>query len=173
MNTFFLRFPCAATAKLLIHCGANVNAMDNERNTPLHIIVQYEKPISHFMTLHSIILDLIEAGAHMDIVNSQGKTPFDAATTGNKFVSMPLYLICFKESFIQEPNNLIHMRNILIFILQQFLGVAEMILRTQTKLSLKCMAAKAVKTYNLSYNGNVPRSLESFIELHGPGLNQG
>lgn len=51
-------------------------------------------------------------------------------------------------------------------------GVAKIILRTQTKLSLTCMAAKAIKTYNLPYRGNVPRSLESFIELHGPGLNQ-
>lgn len=78
-----IRFPCAATAKLLIRCGANVNAMDSQRNTPLHIIVQYEKPISDFMTLHAIILDLVKAGAHMDTVNSQGKTPFNAATTGN------------------------------------------------------------------------------------------
>ncbi|XP_024939471.1 protein fem-1 homolog B isoform X2 [Cephus cinctus] len=127
------KFPCAATAKLLIQCGADVNAMDSKRNTPLHVIVGYHKPISDFMTLHSIIMDLIEAGAHMDTVNSRGKTPFNAATT----------------------------------------GIAEIILRTQTKLSLKCMAAKAVKTYNLSYCGNVPRTLESFIELHGPGLNQG
>ncbi|XP_012285319.1 protein fem-1 homolog B isoform X2 [Orussus abietinus] len=126
------KFPCAATAKLLIQCGADVNAMDNERNTPLHIIVSYQKSISDFLTLHTIVIELINAGAHMDIVNSQGKTPYDAATT----------------------------------------GVAEIILRTQTKLSLKCMAAKVVKTYNLSYVGTVPRSLESFIELHGPGLNQ-
>lgn len=35
------------------------------------------------------------------------------------------------------------------------------------------MAAKAINAYNLSYCGNVPRSLESFIELHGPGSNQG
>ncbi|XP_063980650.1 protein fem-1 homolog B isoform X2 [Diachasmimorpha longicaudata] len=127
------KFPCSATAQLLINCGADVNAMDNERNTPLHVIVTYQKPISDFMTLHSIVLELVDAGAHMDIVNSQGKTPYDAATT----------------------------------------GVAEILLRTQTKLSLQCMAAKAVKTYNLSYSGNVPRSLESFIELHGPGLHQG
>ncbi|XP_026673893.1 protein fem-1 homolog B isoform X2 [Ceratina calcarata] len=127
------KFPCAATAKLLIHCGADVNAMDSNRNTPLHVIVGYREPISDFMTLYTIIMELIEAGAHMDTVNSSGKTPYDAVTT----------------------------------------GVAEIILRTQTKLSLKCMAAKAVKTYNLSYCGNVPRSLESFIELHGPGLNQG
>ncbi|XP_043482021.1 protein fem-1 homolog B-like isoform X1 [Leptopilina heterotoma] len=127
------KFPCASTALLLIQCGADVNAMDGERNTPLHVIVNYEKPISDFLTLHAIIMALIEAGAHMDTVNSQGKTPYDAATT----------------------------------------GVAEIILRTQTKLSLKCMAAKVVKTYNLSYCGTVPQSLESFIELHGSGLNQG
>lgn len=127
------KFPCSATSKLLIQCGADVNAMDNERNTPLHLIVTYQKPISDFMTLHCIILELIDSGAHMDTINCQGESPYDAATT----------------------------------------GVAEIILRTQTKLSLQCMAAKAVKTYNLSYAGNVPRSLESFIELHGPGLHQG
>ena len=32
-------------------------------------------------------------------------------------------------------------------------GVAEIILRTQSKLSLKCIAAKAVKKYRLSYKG--------------------
>ncbi|XP_021919435.1 protein fem-1 homolog B isoform X2 [Zootermopsis nevadensis] len=127
------KFPCASTAKLLIQCGANVNAMDQNRNTPLHIIVSYQKPISDFLTLHSIIMELTEAGAHMDTVNAHGETPFEAATT----------------------------------------GVAEIILRTQTKLSLKCMAAKAVKTYNLTYQGQVPQSLESFIELHGPGVKQG
>lgn len=34
------------------------------------------------MTLHSIIIDLIEAGAHIDTVNASGKTPFEVATTG-------------------------------------------------------------------------------------------
>ncbi|XP_011697232.1 PREDICTED: protein fem-1 homolog B isoform X2 [Wasmannia auropunctata] len=126
------KFPCAATARLLIRCGADINAMDNERNTPLHIIVGYSKAISDFATLHSVIIDLIEAGAHMDTVNNRGHTPYDAVTT----------------------------------------GVAKIILRTQTKLSLTCMAAKAIKTYDLAYRGNVPRSLESFIELHGPGFNQ-
>lgn len=37
---------------------------------------------SDFMTLHSIITDLTEGGAHMDTVNAAGKTPFEAATTG-------------------------------------------------------------------------------------------
>lgn len=76
------RFPCAEVTRLLIQCGADVNAMDSERNTPLHVIVSYQKPISDFMTLHSIIMDLTEAGAHMDSVNIRGETPFDSSATG-------------------------------------------------------------------------------------------
>lgn len=56
--------------------------MDNERNTPLHKIVNYHKPISDFTTLHSIIVSLTEAGAHTDSVNVKGETPLDSAATG-------------------------------------------------------------------------------------------
>jgi len=49
-------------------------------------------------------------------------------------------------------------------------GVAEIILRAQSKLSLKCIAAKAVKAFNINYIGRVPTCLEGFIELHGPVL---
>ncbi|CAH0550336.1 unnamed protein product [Brassicogethes aeneus] len=121
------KFPCAETTRLLIQCGANVNAMDQERNTPLHVIVNYHKAISDFLTLHSIITDLTEGGAHLDCVNIKGETPLDSSVT----------------------------------------GVAEIILKTQMKLSLKCMAANAVKHHKLKYRGQVPQALESFIELHG------
>lgn len=40
---------------------------------------------SDFLTLHSIIMDLTEAGAHMDTVNVHGETPFEAATTGKMY----------------------------------------------------------------------------------------
>ncbi|EFA05982.1 protein fem-1 homolog B isoform X2 [Tribolium castaneum] len=125
------KFPCAETTRLLIKCGADVNAMDYDRNTPLHVIVNYHKPISDFLTLHSIITDLTEAGAHLDCVNKRGETPLEASATGS---------------------------------------VAEIILKTQMKLSLKCIAANAVKHHKLTYQGQVPEALESFIELHGPGI---
>ncbi|XP_023012558.1 protein fem-1 homolog B isoform X2 [Leptinotarsa decemlineata] len=124
------KFPCAETTKLLIQCGANVNAMDADRNTPLHVIVNYHKAVSDFITLHSIITDLTENGAHLDCVNKRGETPLESSAT----------------------------------------GVAEIILKTQMKLSLKCIAANAVKQHRLTYQGQVPLSLESFIELHGPGI---
>lgn len=58
--------------------------MDIDGNTPLHIIVNYHKAISDFLTLHSIITDLTENGAHVDCVNKRGETPLEASATGSK-----------------------------------------------------------------------------------------
>ena len=122
-----VRFPCAVAAKLLVEAGADVEAMDNERNTPLHRIVTYRRVVHDFSSLHAIISLLIESGAHVDVVNVDGNTPFECAAT----------------------------------------TVAEIILKTQRKLSLKCLAAQSVKKHRLMYQGNVPVQLEKFIELHG------
>lgn len=153
--------------------------MDNEKNTPLHVIVRYPKAVryveiniiqvyidtdlvilqyffSDFATLHTIIVALIDAGAHMDTVNIRGQTPYDSVITG-KFTN---FIIDLRISFLFSCD-LFGRYSISIS------GVAKIILRTQTNLSLTCMAAKAIKTYDLPYRGNVPQSLESFIELHG------
>ena len=81
-----------------------------------------------FLTLHAIITSLIDAGAHVDVVNASGKTPMAKAST----------------------------------------GVAEIILKSQQKLSLKCLSAQAVRRHGLSFMGQVPATLEHFISLHGP-----
>lgn len=125
---YVCKFPCASTACMLISCGADVNAADKNGNTPLHIIVAYQKPITDFMTLHCIITKLLEAGSHIDRTNNNGETAFDVVLT----------------------------------------GVAEIILKSQFKLSLKCLAAKAVKEHDVPYRGIIPATLESFTDMHGP-----
>jgi Fem-1 family protein b len=122
------KFPCSATAKLLIKCGADVNAMNRFFDTPLHLIVLYQKPISDFLTLHAIIQSLINANAHLDYVNLKGRTPFSQATT----------------------------------------GVAEIILRSESKISLKCLAARAIARHKISFSSHmIPHELELFVRLHG------
>lgn len=49
-----------------------MNAINEQGDTPLHLIVAYSKPITDFFTLHSIISALIERGAHTDVVNYKG-----------------------------------------------------------------------------------------------------
>ncbi|CAN9499025.1 unnamed protein product [Ophioblennius macclurei] len=119
-------FPNAQVTKLLLDCGAQVNAVDHEGNTPLHVIVQYNRPISDFLTLHAIIINLVEAGAHTDMTNKQKKTPLDKSTT----------------------------------------GVSEILLKTQMKMSLKCLAARAVRQHQITYRNQIPKTLEEFVEFH-------
>ena len=100
----------------------------------LNILVQlklfelFSRVVGDFLTLHSVITSLVDAGAHVDVVNKNGKTPMAKATT----------------------------------------GVAEIILKSQQKLSLKCLSAQAVQRHGLSFIGQVPATLEQFISLHGP-----
>ncbi|XP_077425034.1 protein fem-1 homolog B [Vanacampus margaritifer] len=119
-------FPNAQVTKLLLDCGARVDAVDHEGNTPLHVIVQYNRPISDFLTLHAIIISLVEAGAHTDRTNKQKKTPLDKSTT----------------------------------------GVSEILLKTQMKMSLKCLAARAVRRHRVPYRHQIPASLEEFVDFH-------
>jgi Fem-1 family protein b len=121
-----VKYPNAAVVRLLIHCGADTNAVDKNGDSPLHIIVTYDKPISDFLTLHSIIVLLCEYGGHMDRANKKGLTPIDVCWT----------------------------------------GVSEIILRTLKKISLKCLAARAIRQYHIDYKGYLPQSLEEFVALH-------
>ncbi|XP_033155051.1 protein fem-1 homolog B isoform X1 [Drosophila mauritiana] len=69
------RFPCYATALVLVHCGASVVAVDSARNTPLHILVTKVNTTQDRQTEMARILQLfVEAGAHLDAVNAAGQT---------------------------------------------------------------------------------------------------
>ena len=74
-------FPCVDAAKLLLQAGFNVNAINNEGNTPLHLAVNL-KPKSDKIHLITTLLEvLFDGGAHHDFVNNKGKTPADMAET--------------------------------------------------------------------------------------------
>ncbi|CAG2111661.1 unnamed protein product [Medioppia subpectinata] len=46
-------------------------------------------------------------------------------------------------------------------------GVAEILLKTQTKISLRCLSAKAIKSYGIQYNHLFPQPIVHFIDIHG------
>ena len=74
---FFSRFPSIAVVELLLECGADVNAVDDEHNTALHVCLE---DIQNFNlgcsqdTFKRIVELLLKNGAHVDIVNLSGKT---------------------------------------------------------------------------------------------------
>jgi Fem-1 family protein b len=75
----YFRYPCWRTAYLLINCDANVDALDMDNNTSLHVLVQ-NRPLWQ-VDLLAIIDLLCNARAHLDVVNRKGQTPFESISS--------------------------------------------------------------------------------------------
>jgi len=118
-------FPDDGLVRLLLKCGADVNARDIDGNNALHTIVQFSHPISHFMTLHNIIVSLVDAGVHIDCVNKQCQTAQDVSTTGVADViirtKFSLSLKCIAARTIRKHN--IAFRNVVPVSLEEFIAM--------------------------------------------------
>ena len=72
-------FPCLQAVNLLLNEGFNVNVVNNEGNSPLHIAVTLEPRNEKIYLLTEILRLLLDGGAHHDFVNNYGETPMDMA----------------------------------------------------------------------------------------------
>ena len=71
----------SGAVKLLLKEGFNVNAINGNGNTALHIVATL-KPSDDKIHLLTVMLQvLFDGGAHHDFVNNDGKTPMDMAGT--------------------------------------------------------------------------------------------
>ena len=76
----------------MIENGANINALDANAKTPLHLAAQYN--------LNSVsVRALIENGANIDTLDSNAKTPLQLAKQYNRNFG-------FTKSFIQNASKL-------------------------------------------------------------------
>lgn len=66
-------FPAPPLVRLLLELGADPNATDHDRRTPLHVAAR-NKPFSR-----AAALALLARGAHLDHADSTGRTPLDYA----------------------------------------------------------------------------------------------
>lgn len=69
-------FPCKTLAGMFLDCGAEVDALDSSRNTPLHIITNAKLNESQENIRQEVIKMLLNYGAHCDVANSKFQTPF-------------------------------------------------------------------------------------------------
>ena len=76
------KLPCVETMKLILHAGCDVNAVNTEGNTPLHLAVKF-KPADpeEVVILSEMLLLLLDIGADPKLVNKNGQTPLDRCET--------------------------------------------------------------------------------------------
>ena len=77
------KLPCVETMKLILHAGCDVNAVNTEGNTPLHLAVTF-KPADpeEAVILSEMLLLLLDIGADPKLANKNAQTPLDSCETG-------------------------------------------------------------------------------------------
>lgn len=73
-------FPSHTLLSMFLNCGADIDALDSSRNSPLHIICNARLNESQENLRQEMIKDLLVRGAHCDIANSKSQTPFSLST---------------------------------------------------------------------------------------------
>ena len=76
------KLPCVETMKLILHAGGDVNAVNTEGNTPLHLAVKF-KPAEpeEVEILREMLLLLLDMGADPKLANKNGQTPLNSCET--------------------------------------------------------------------------------------------
>ena len=77
---FFSQFPSTVVVELLLESGANVNAVDDEHNTALHLCskaIQNLEMDQHHDLMKRIAILLLKKDAHVDMVNLSGDSAAD------------------------------------------------------------------------------------------------
>ncbi len=137
-------FPSPAVAKLLVECGAKVNAANDNASTPLHAAcmpANYKQEVSfcrncmtgnkmsltppYSFEILQIVEMLLSNGAHVDARNASSQRPTD--------------------------------------LLRAIPGCKVNPLQFTT---LRCLAAAAISKHSVCYEGQVPEVLEDFVKVH-------
>ena len=76
------KLPCVETMKLILHAGCDVNAVNTEGNTPLHLAVTF-KPADpeEVVILSEMLLLLLDIGADPKLPNKNGQMPLHSCET--------------------------------------------------------------------------------------------
>ena len=73
--------PCVETMKLILHAGCDVNAINTEGNTPLHLAVTFKPGPGQVEILKEMLELLLDVGADTKLANTNGQTAMDHCET--------------------------------------------------------------------------------------------
>ena len=75
------RYPCVETMKLILHAGCDVNVINTEGNTPLHLAVTFKPGPGQVEILKEMLELSLDVGADTKLANTNGQTAMDYCET--------------------------------------------------------------------------------------------
>ena len=75
------KLPCVETMKLILHAGCDVNAVNTEGNTPLHLAVKFKPEPEEVEILREMLLLLLDIVADPKQEHENGQTLLDSCQT--------------------------------------------------------------------------------------------
>ena len=75
------KLPCVETMKLILHAGCDVNVINTEGNTPLHLAVTFKPGPGQVEILKEMLELLLDVGADTKLINNNGQTAVDYCET--------------------------------------------------------------------------------------------
>ena len=75
------KLPCVETMKLLLHAGCDVNSVNAQGNTPLHLAVTFAPGPEQVESLKEMLELLLDLGADTKLVDKNGQTVMDCCET--------------------------------------------------------------------------------------------
>ena len=142
--------------------------------TPLHLACDETAVVDDFHVNDVVsfpndvlVRYLIQCGADVDAADANGNTPLHTIMKYNRPIT----------DFLTLHNVIAYLNEAEVHVDQvnkngetamdvTTTGVAEIILRTKQKMTLKCLAARSVRRNGVAYQGHIPVTLEQFVQLH-------
>lgn len=158
----------------LIQRFLRLNPRTHDGNTMLHLAVwsktpteeHYVRDVCKYPCIETVKL-IIDAGGNVNAVNNKGSTPLHLAVVFKPNTGGLQILRDVLETLLDAGvhEDLVNIDG------KTAMDVAETdearrVLSSKSRLELKCIAARAVRKFKLSYFGVVPKTVEKFISLH-------
>ncbi|KAJ8417181.1 hypothetical protein AAFF_G00284080 [Aldrovandia affinis] len=145
-----------------------------EGSSLLHLAISSSTPVDDFHTNDvcsfpnsQVTKLLLDCGAHVNAVDHEGNSPLHVIVQYNRPISDFLTLHAIIISLVEAGahTDMTNKQN-KTPLDKSTTGVSEILLKTQMKMSLKCLAARAVRQHQITYRDQIPKTLEEFVELH-------
>jgi len=145
--------PCNSNGETLLHLAAN-------RDNTIKSSSYFDEPQGTFFPSISVAQLLIECGADVSALDHKRNTPLHIASKVQNYIAPLIQLLLEHGGHIDQVNCDGERPATLL------LKIPSCAISPLQHISLQCLAASVVQRLKIRFQGEVPVSLEPFIEMH-------